>query len=91
MPASLPPFYSATCSSYNNLSFCDYCRLAELYRPSQPLYTLTVSSTTIRSNSVIPIEVLDSPTTILVCTNPLSLSLRVVEGAKDLTNKRISS
>jgi len=75
MPASLPPFYSATCSSHNNLSFCDYCGLAELYCPSQPLYTPTISSTIIRSNSVAPIEVPDSPTTILVRTNPLSLLL----------------
>jgi len=91
MPASLPPFCSATHSSHNDLSFCDYYGLAESYRPSRPLYTPAVSSTIVRGNSVTPIKVPDSPTTVLVRMNPLSSSFRVAEGAKDLTNKRISS
>jgi hypothetical protein len=91
MPASLPPFCSFTRSSHDDLSFCDYCGLAESYRPSRPLYTPSVSSTAERSNSIAPIEVPDSPTTVPIRMNPVSSSFRVAEGSKDLTNKRISS
>ena len=75
MLASLPPFYNTTCSSYNNLSFYNYYKLAKLYYLSQPLYTPTISFTIIRSNFIVLIKVPNSPTTILVRTNPLSLLL----------------
>ena len=91
MPASLPPFCSYTRSSHDDLSFCDYCGLAESYRPSRPLYTPTVSSTIVRGNSLAPIEVPDGPAIVPIRMNPVSASLRVAEGAKDLTNKKISS